>query len=78
MKPEQVNDWTENPVTIYIKEQIELEIKTLQETPITEYLCAGDPQETQERMIESDTKARVWAELVDLLNGDMEMFDDRN
>jgi hypothetical protein len=78
MKPEQVNDWTENPVTIFIKEQIELEIKTLQKTPIAEYLCAGDPQTTQERMIESDTTVRVWTDMVDVLNGDTEMFDDRN
>ena len=72
---EQINDWSEGPTTVALKELIEQELLTIKDTPITDCLVAGNPTETHENLAELEARERVWGYLVDFLDGDWAYFE---
>ena len=75
---EQITEWVENPVTIKAKEEVEAEIARILDTPAVECLYHGEPQRTQENLVELETKAWAWKTLLDVLEGDWSYFEGEN
>ena len=72
----QLLEWSENPVTIRLKEEAEKELKEIQDTSLTDCLVSSEPQKTQENLIELEARERVWGYLSTLLEGDWTYFED--
>ena len=73
---EQILEWTENPVTIELKNQVLFELERITETSPSEHLVRGEPQLSQENLIESLTKEFEWQEFVNLLTGHWGVFEE--
>ena len=73
---EQINEWTENPVTIRLKEEANKELREIQQTPITDCLFPGKPHKSQENLVELEARERVWESWVSLLEGDWAYFEE--
>ncbi len=67
---DQITDWTENPVTLALKELCEVEFKKIQNAPLSEALIRGQPQITQENLVENALKEHEWGRFIDALEGD--------
>ena len=66
----QVLEWTENPVTIALAELCKAELSRIEETPTIDCLVDGDPQRTQENLIDLRTRWQDWSEWQAFLEGD--------
>lgn len=71
---EQIQEWAENPVTEELFHLVEEELKAIEETPITTCLFPGEPQRTQENLVDLDTRRYVWEAFQDILKGDWSYF----
>ena len=67
---EQIRDWTENPVTIELRKLVQEEIEGIQETTVTDCFFPGEPQKTQENLIELEARLSAWVLMDELLDGD--------
>lgn len=76
MKKEQVNEWLENPVTVFLLGEVKKELETISNTPISDCLVAGEPFKTQENLVELETRERVWTDWVDFLEGNWDLFEE--
>ena len=72
----QILEWSENPVTIRLKEEAEKEITEIQQMPTTDCLYLGEPQKTQENLIELEARMTAWMRWVEFLDGDWTYFED--
>ena len=72
----QILEWSENPVTIRLKEEAEKEITEIQQMPITDCLYLSEPQKTQENLIELEARMTAWMRWVEFLDGDWTYFED--
>jgi hypothetical protein len=75
---QQVIDWTENPVTLALRELCERELEAIMSVPPSEYLIRDEPQRTQENVIENTTKQQEWETFIELLSGDWTEIDDED
>ena len=73
---EQIQDWTENPVTEYLAELLQDELEEIRQTPVTNALVYGDPQKTQENLVELEAREMAWADLTAFLTGDWSYFEE--
>jgi len=73
---DQITEWTENPVTIRLREEAEKELDTLEQTPITECLFPGEPQRSHESLVTKQAVISVWAHWGDFLGGDWDYLRD--
>ncbi len=71
---QQIEDWIDNPVTISLRELFEKEFADIQGTAATDCLFRGEPQKTQENLVELEARESVWELLVALLGGDWSYF----
>jgi len=72
----QRTEWTENPVTIKLRELVEKELKQVLETPILDGLVHGEPQKTQDNLVSLEERGLMWITLTDLLKGDWSYLED--
>lgn len=72
----QIQDWSENPVTIEILALCEQELAEIQETTVTQCIFRGEPQKTQENLVELEAREAVWESWVALLSGDWSYFEE--
>lgn len=70
MSSEQIQEWTENPVTIALRHQAESELNRITDMAPSDNLVRGEPVLTQENLIESATRELEWSIFIDLLSGD--------
>ena len=75
---EQIQAWTENPVTIELKNQVLFELERITETSPSEHLVRGEPQLSQENLIESLTKEFEWQTFAELLEGDWDVLEEED
>lgn len=68
--PEQIQDWTENPVTEFLSALVEDELQDIIETPVSECYYPGEPFKTQDNVSDLNTRHVVWQVFSDLLKGD--------
>lgn len=76
MKKEQVNEWLENPVTLFLLSEIKKEVELIRQTPTTDCLVMGDPNKSHENLVELEARERVWGDFVDFLEGNWDLFED--
>ncbi|KKM79282.1 hypothetical protein LCGC14_1351430 [marine sediment metagenome] len=73
----QRQEWTENPVTLALKELCE---KERDDRPsLNDLLVFGNPQLTQENLLKNTWRELMWNTLIELLEGDwaeMELDDE--
>jgi hypothetical protein len=72
----QISEWTENPVTIALKEQIKLELQEIRETSPTGCLISGKPHKSHENLVELEARERVWEDIYALFDGDWTYFEE--
>ena len=70
----QILEWTENPVTIKLRDLVNNEIKEIAETPSADCLHYGDPNRTQEELVKQDVLAFVFVLMHEALDGDWDYF----
>lgn len=76
MKKEQIAEWTENPVTLHVLDLAQKEYEAIQSTANTDCLVAGEPIKTHENLVELEARERSWELFIELLEGELEYFDD--
>lgn len=72
----QILEWTENPVTLALKKEAELELENIRTAPLSDNLCRGDAQRTQENLIENVTKELEFEAFIAFLDGDWSELED--
>ena len=73
---EQIAEWAENPITIKLKELTEAELNLIMGAPLSNNLMRGQPQLTQEILVENATRELEWAEFAAMLGGDWSGFEE--
>jgi len=73
--PEQIKEWTENPVTINAKFLVEEELKKVLNTPVLDVLVYGEPDKTHENVVGLETRGHTWLSLHEVLDGDWSYFE---
>jgi len=76
MNKEQVTEWTENPVTIALKSLAEKELDQIRNASLSNNLVRGEPQKSQENLVENVTQELEWETFVDLLSGDWTVMEE--
>jgi hypothetical protein len=75
VSPKQVEEWTENPVTLKLLELVNTELIEIVSTPSADCLHYGDPNKTHESLITQDVKAYTFATVRLALEGDWSYFE---
>jgi hypothetical protein len=70
LNKEQIQEWTENPITLLLKKAAEDELEEIRTAPLSINLIRGEPGLTQENLIENVTRELEWQLFIDLLDGD--------
>lgn len=73
---ELIREWTESPVTRNLLELFEEVAEDLETRGFDEVYHRGDPQRTQEELARRDGVLSAYADLIDALSGDWEMFEE--
>jgi hypothetical protein len=76
MKREQIEEWTENPVTEHLLSLINSELDAIGATPVVDCYVPGKPQETQENLVDLTARYNAWAVVIEVLQGDWSYFED--
>ena len=72
----QINEWTENPVTLALLDKVSAELQNIHGTPAGECLVYGTPDQTHENLVRLEASAHAWAELYLALGGDWDFFEE--
>ena len=72
----QIEEWTENPVTLAALKESKAALIEILETPSVDCLCHGDPQQTQENLVGLDARGHSWLTFTDVLSGDWSIFEE--
>ena len=73
---DQIADWAENPVTIELLSLCEQELSDIRETSVVDCFYPGDPQKTQENLVELEARERFWESWIAALSGDWTYFEE--
>ena len=69
----QIEEWTENTVTLYLKDKVKEEIELLENACRTSNVYKPfEPEKTQELLATLNAAIDGWELVIDALNGDME------
>ncbi len=71
---EQLQEWVDNPVTAVLYRLCEQELHNVRDITDIDCLFRGDPQKTQERLIERATKEDEWIVFQYLLKGEWKEY----
>ena len=66
---EQIKEWVDNPVTVALKWLCTKELNNTRDITVADCIYRGEPQKTQERLIEQANKEDEWLVFLDLLQG---------
>lgn len=73
---QQIEDWTENPVTIELRKLVEGDLEEIRDTGATDCIFRGDPQRTQENLIDLVARELDLVFFIDLLSGEWSYFEE--
>jgi hypothetical protein len=73
---DQILEWVDNPVTLALKELCSQEYNNALSVLVSDCLCRGEPQKTQEQVLENNTKILEWETFVSLLGGNFQELRD--
>ena len=71
-----IAEWTENPTTLAALKETKNKLEGVLNDPVLDYLCAGNPQVTQENLVRKDEEGRMWLVLMQILDGDWSIFEE--
>ena len=71
---EQLQEWVDNPVTVALYWLCERELNNVRDITDIDCLFRGEPQKTQERLIERATKEDEWIVFQYLLKGEWKEY----
>ena len=66
---QQIDEWTENPVTVALKELYRKDLTKILESPDTDCLIRGNPQASQENLIDQAAREVEIINVIDTLEG---------
>ncbi len=72
---ELVLEWKGSLVTIALKEKCNQELERIRCESLSDNLCRGNPQITQERLVENTTKELEWETFIEILDGDWSVLE---
>ena len=75
---EQIQEWVDNPVTKTLRSLSEKELEEIRGADLSLNLIRGEPQKTQENLVENVTQQLEWETFVDLLSGDWTVMEEDN
>ncbi len=67
---QQRTEWTENPVTIALRELYWIELESVRACSVTDCMVRGNPELTQENLIEQTCRELEYVAFIACLNGD--------
>ena len=70
MKKERIVEWVNDPVTRYLLKLFEQEFDDICSVEAVDCFVPGQPQKTQENLIELEARQRCWGEMVSFLKGE--------
>jgi len=73
---EQIAEWAENQTTLELKKLAQKQLTSILNTPPLDCIAYGEPNKTHENVVELETRARAWLDLVTALNGDWSYFEE--
>jgi hypothetical protein len=73
---QQIEDWTENPVTIELRKLVEGDLEEIRDTEATDCIFRGDPQRTQENLVDLVARELDLVFFIDLLSGEWSYFEE--
>lgn len=71
-------EWVENPVTEELLRAVNEEIGVLLETPISDCLVHGQPELTQDNLVDLDTRRYTWEIFKEILEGDWSYLEEED
>lgn len=75
---EMIQEWVDNPVTKTLRSLSEKELEEIRGADLSLNLIRGEPQKTQENLVENVTQQLEWETFVDLLSGDWTVMEEDN
>ena len=66
---DQVKEWIDNPVTVAVWTLCGWESEVIEKRPAIDAICPGNPQITQEQLIDLATRQKDWAAFTNILRG---------
>ena len=69
---QQISEWVDHPVTLVVRKLSKRECENTKWMPISDVLYRGNPQKTQEQLIENAEKLTHWSAFVNVLDGHFE------
>ena len=66
---EQILEWIDNPVTLVVRKLSLWECNNTKWMPISDCWCPGEPQKTQEQLLENRIKLDEWTAFINVLDG---------
>lgn len=68
----------ENPVTEELLRAVSEEIDAIHETPVSDCLVHGQPELTQDNLVELDTRRYTWEIFKEILEGDWSYLEEED
>ena len=72
LSKEQTLEWLEHPVTLTLRDFFKKELEDIVGTPTLDCLVWGEPQKSQENLIDLEARERTMTEMVAFLDGDFD------
>jgi len=76
LQKEQVNEWLENPVTLFLLDEVKKELERIRRTPTSSCLIHGDPYKTHENIVGLEARESVWTDWQEFLEGNWDFFEE--
>ncbi len=73
---QQLREWLESPVTLALQKRCKTVLEMIVGIPGEDFLNRGNPQLTQENIIENVAKGAEWRTFIEILRGDWTEIDD--
>ena len=69
---QQIAEWIDNPVTIALWSLCNWECDAIETRSAIDAICPGNPQKTQEQLIDLATRLKDWRAFGNILNGHLQ------
>ena len=75
---DQVERWTEDIVTEYVRERVQRELDDIRMTPVADCYMPGDPKRTQENCLDLEIRRTLWELFEEILLGDFSYIEEQD
>ena len=78
MQKKQIDEWLHDPVTREVLKLVRETIEEIKETPYIDLFYPGEPQKTQENLVQLHERLYVWERWEEIFSGDFSYFGDED